>query len=142
MPRLDRLRRSFQGRGWVNARYLLVTGFAGIPLDGAAASFVADAILTSPRYRYGGSSQVRGRFEPYVTYSSRDPDLLNPRYEPNPDPRPRSRSVALRHGNAAVPPYNSRFLHSADYVGAFRKKNWLEEWTLFGPEAAYRVPVD
>ena len=132
----------------MHARNLLVTGFAGYALDGAAASFVAgsssvaNSILTRTGYRHGGSSQVRGQFKPHVEYLSRDPDLLNVRYEPNPDPRPRSGSVALRLGNAAVPPYDSRFLRSASYVGAFRTKNWLEEWTFLGREQDYEVPVD
>ena len=125
-----------------------MTGFAGFALDGSAASFVAgtssvaDAVLTNSGWRHAGSSEVSGPFESYVEYIDRDPDLFNVRHEPNPDPRPRSGSVALRLGNATVPPYDSRFLRSAEYVGAFRKKNWLEEWTLFGPESDYEVPVD
>ncbi|MYD94606.1 MAG: hypothetical protein F4Y02_13150, partial [Chloroflexi bacterium] len=139
---------SLEAGAGMYARNLLVTGFAGYALDGSAADFVAgssslaNAVLTKSGWRHGGSSQVRGRFKPYVNYINWDADLLNVRHEPNPDPRPRSGSVALRLGNAAVPPFDSRFLRTAEHVGAFRKKNWLEEWTFFGPERAYEVPVD
>ena len=132
----------------MNARNLLVTGFAGHALDGSAASFVAgassvaNAILTNSGWRRGGSLQVSGRFEPYVEYAKVNPKLLNVRYESNPDPRPRSGSAPLRLGNAAIPPFDARFSRPAHYVGAFRKKNWLEEWTFFGPESDYEVPVD
>ena len=50
--------------------------------------------------------------------------------------------MALRLGNAAVPSFDDRFSRSAHYVGAFGKKNWLEEWTFFGAEQDYEVPVD
>ncbi|MCY4583345.1 MAG: hypothetical protein OXE50_11200, partial [Chloroflexi bacterium] len=53
-----------EAKARMNARNLLVTGFAGFALDGSAASFVAgsssvaNAILTKTGYRHGGSSQV------------------------------------------------------------------------------------
>ena len=132
----------------IHARNLLVTGFAGLALDGPPASFaagassVANAILTNSGWRRGGSSQVRVGLEPYVEYSKVNPKLLNVRYEPNPDPRPRRGSAALRLGAGAVPPYDDRFDRTADHVGAFGAKNWLEGWTFFGPESAYEVPVE
>ena len=44
---------------------------------------------------------------------------------PNPDPRPKPDSPALKAAGEG-------------YLGAFgRKDNWLEEWTVFGPESAY-----
>ena len=137
-----------EGEAGLTARNLLVMGFGGFAIDGPAASFadggasVAGAILTGTGYRHARSSQVAGRLEPYVEYISRDPELVNIRYQPNPDPRPRSGSVALRLGSAAMLPFESDFLRPAHYVGAFRARNWLEEWTFFGPEDDYGVRVD
>ena len=125
---------------------LLVTGFAELAIDGSAASFaggrsrIDGAFLTYTGYGDRRLSQVSERFEPYVRYLSRDPDLRNVPYGANPDPRPRSGSEALRFINAAVPPYNGSFTRSANHVGAFGMRNWLDEWTFFGPESDYEVP--
>ena len=54
-----------------------------------------------------------------------DPMLRNVRREANPDPRPRPDSLA---GPSRA-------------AGAFSERNWLEEWTFFGPESAYRAPT-
>ena len=132
----------------VTARNVLATGFAGFAIDGSTASFASGrssfshGVLAGSGYRYGGSSQVPGRFGPYVKYTSEDPALFNVRYAANPDPRPRSGSVALRLGTAAVPPHAARFSPAAHFVGAFRTRNWLEEWTFFGPESDYEAPLD
>lgn len=125
---------------------LLATGFAGLAIDGSAASFsggrsrIDGAFLSYTGYGDRRLSQVSERFEPYVNYLSRDPDLRNVPYGANPDPRPRSGSEALRFVNAAMPPHNGRFTRSAYHVGAFGTRNWLAEWTFFGPESDYEVP--
>ena len=135
-----------EGEAAVTVQNLLAMGFAGFAIDGSAASFstgrsnIGGAILTNSGYRHKRSSQVSSKFEPYVEYLRRRPDLLNVRYEANPDPRPRSGSEALRLGNAEVPWYNGLLSRSAYFVGAFRKRNWLAEWTFFGPERDYEVP--
>ena len=132
----------------IKARNVLAIGFADFAVDGSAASFtggrssISEAVLTNSGYSRSGSSQIRGSFAPYIEYIKVNPDLINVRHEANPDPRPRSGSVALRLGNAAVPSFDDRFSRSAHYVGAFGKKNWLEEWTFFGAEQDYEVPVD
>ena len=137
-----------EGEAAITAGNVLATGFGGFAIDGSVASFASGrssfshSILTRTGYRHSSSLQVHGRFAPYAEFTSRDPDLLNVRYEANPDPRPRSGSPALRLGNAAVPPFNDKFSRSTHYVGAFGKKNWLEEWTFFGAEQDYEVPVD
>ena len=137
-----------EGEAGLRARNLLVTGFGGFAIDGPETGFadggasVAGAILTGTGYRHARSSQVARQLVPHVEYISRDPELVNIRHEPNPDPRPRSGSVALRLGNPAALPFESEFLRPAPYVGAFHATNWLEEWTFFGPEAAYEVPLD
>ena len=137
-----------EGEAAITARNVLATGFGGFAIEGSIASFArgqssfSHAVLVDSGFRYTFSAQVPGRFKPYVEYVNADPRLLNIRFEANPDPRPRSGSAALRLGHAAVPPFDARFAHSAHYVGAFRTKNWLEEWTFFGPEQDYEVPVD
>ncbi|MDE0265329.1 MAG: hypothetical protein OXJ37_23210 [Bryobacterales bacterium] len=136
-----------EGGAAITAQNLLVTGFAGFAIDGPAASFEAGAsslagmILYSNRMRPPWK-QVPIRLEPWVEYLRRDPDLLDIRYEANPDPRPRSGSPARRLGNAMMPPFDRRFSRDGQFVGAFGRKNWLEEWTFFGPEGAYEVSDD
>ena len=136
------------GEAAITARNVLATGFAGFAIDGSVASFAdsrssfSHAVLTSSGYRHTLSRPVRYQFVPYVEYINRSPQLLNIRYEPNPDPRPPSGSVALQLGNAAVPPFDSKFSRAAHYVGAFHRQNWLVEWTFFGPEQTYDVPND
>ena len=129
----------------ITARNVLATGFAGFAIDGSAASFTSGrssfshAVLTRSGYRISPPHPVLSRFSPYVEYIEENPQLLNVRYGANPDPRPRSGSGVLQLGNAAVPPFAPKFSHSAHYVGAFHKINWLEEWTFFGPEEDYRA---
>ena len=103
---------------------------------------MANAILHGNGSREPEYTQVAAPFEAHVKHLVQDPDLLNARHETNPDPRPRSGSVALRLGNATAPPFDRRFSHEGHYVGAFRKRNWLEEWTFFGDERDYRELVD
>ena len=135
-----------EGNAAITARNVLAVGFGGFAVDGSAAGFASGtssfshAILTNSGYRRGSRSRVGGTFVPYVEFIDAEPDLLNIRYEANPDPRPRGGSPALRLGNAAVPPFDGRFDRSAHRVGAFGKKNWLEEWTFFGSEQDYEVP--
>ena len=136
------------GEAGLAARNVLVMGFAGFAIEGPESSFadgrtsVTGAILTNSGYVGSGSSEVSYQLRPHVEYIDRDPELVNVRYEPNPDPRPRSGSIALRLGSAARVPFDSDFARPTRYVGAFHTKNWLEEWTFFGPEDAYRLPDD
>ena len=60
-----------------------------------------------------------------VEFANRDPKLRDVRDFPNPDPRPKADSPALTG-------------EGEGYIGAFgTKENWLEEWTVFGPESEY-----
>lgn len=43
-------------------------------------------------------------------------------------------------GLAAMPPSDGLLDTSAEYVGTFGTRNWLEGWTFFGPEADYAEP--
>ena len=50
----------------------------------------------------------------------------------NPDPRPKANSPARRK----VPPSDREPAPEWEYIGAFgQQENWLEEWTVFGPES-------
>ena len=55
----------------------------------------------------------------------RNPRLRDVRDYANPDPRPKPSSPALADG-------------AEGYIGAFgQEENWLEGWTVFGPESVY-----
>ena len=128
----------------VAARDLLVTGFPGGAVrarpraaqlfgeEGGSAVF--GAILYRNGYR-GGVRQLRGVISGGVEFREVDPRLRNPRYWPNPDPRPRPDSSALKTGEKAedlkegTPPY----------VGAFGERDWLQGWTFFGLESDYLI---
>ena len=157
-----------EGQASVTVWNMLAKGFGGFAVDAPPTSFadgrsrIAGAVLSHSGYRHGGPSQIRGGLEPWVKYvrpdrgltgvpqgpgadplvvrQEPDPGLINDRHEANPDPRPRSGAAVLRLGTPAVPPFDSRFAREADYVGAFGGRNWLEEWTFFGPERDYAPP--
>ena len=73
-----------------------------------------------------GRGQLRGLgLRDALEYIERKPDLRDVRYFANPDPRPKPDSPALAH-------------EGEGYIGAFGPKdNWLEQWTVFGPESVY-----
>ena len=113
----------------VSAVDLLATGFGGgavravgrsRQLFGEGEGSVSGALLY-----LNGSPQLRGGIADAVEFSARDPKLRDVRDFPNPDPRPKADSPALSREREG-------------YIGAFgRKENWLEGWTVFGPESAY-----
>ena len=121
-----------EGGATFRGRDVLVTGFAGTALQarGNAASWLAAGGSSLDRailHANGdGGRQVPVGLEAHVEYEVADPWLLDIRDGANPDPRPHSGSPALgRAGEAAG---------DAAYIGAFGGENWLEEWTVFGPE--------
>ena len=60
-----------------------------------------------------------------MEFIRKDPKLRDVRDFANPDPRPKADSPALAD-------------EGDGYIGAFgRTENWLEEWTVFGPESVY-----
>ena len=72
-----------------------------------------------------GRRQLRGLgLRDALEYINRKPDLRDVRYFANPDPRPKPDSPALAD-------------EGEGYIGAFGEDNWLEEWTVFGPESLY-----
>ncbi len=134
-----------EGEATVTLSNVLAAGFGGPAIDAPAASFaegrsrIAGALLSHSGYR-DRHAQVRAELEPWVQYTHADPDLVDIRHGANPDPRPRSGSAARKLGTAVAPPFDPRFAAGADHAGAFGGRNWLEEWTFFGPERDYVQP--
>ncbi|MCY4593364.1 MAG: hypothetical protein OXC19_01025, partial [Bryobacterales bacterium] len=91
------------------------------------------SVASSLFYLNGGVDrrQLRGGLDAGVEFLGfRDPKLRDVRHFPNPDPRPKPDSPALHDDGEG-------------YIGAFgRKQNWLEEWTVFGPESVYDLRED
>ena len=81
-----------------------------------------------------GGPQVPAPLADAVEFSALNPELRDVRDFANPDPRPKS-SLAIVMYMLKVDAHRR-----AGYVGAFGwKQNWLEEWTVFGPESVYDV---
>ena len=130
----------------VTARDLLVDGFVGGPLAAGpravllfeeGASSVSSSIfwLEGVRLRRGPlrSSVDAGR----IDYMSRLPRLLDVRWFANPDPRPKASSAALKKEPPERPGEGAP---GSEYIGALGKdENWLEGWTVFGPESVYDI---
>ena len=70
---------------------------------------------------------VAVRLSDAVQFWARNPELRDVRDFANPDPRPKPDSPALA---------------DESYIGAFaRSENWLEGWTVFGPESIYDLTL-
>ena len=140
----------------VRARDLLATSFGDGAIEASGRStlmfiegesWVSGALL----HRNGtfpGNRQVRGGVRPRVDFIDRKPDLRDVRDFGNPDPRPHADSPALLEysPSAPAPEPATAAARGADgepanevpYIGAFgEEQNWLEEWTVFGPEEEY-----
>ena len=130
------------------ARNVVLTGFGGSALDvqgdsvatfmAGGASSLRNAILHANGSLLG-AAQIKGGVDSYIDFTDTDPMLRNIRYEGNPDPRPKNGSAALEFGASAIPPSDGTLSSTAEYIGAFGVKNWLEEWTFFGAESEYNV---
>ena len=113
----------------VQARDLLATRFGGgaVRATGGSRLLFGDGTssLSGALLRLNGSPQLPGSIAEAADFSARDPQLRDVREFANPDPRPKADSAALtaeRNG----------------YIGAFsRTQNWLDQWTVFGPESVY-----
>ena len=140
----------------VTVRDLLVTRFGGGAIDaGQRAALLFEegvsSVSSSLLYR-NGFRPLRGSLHrgtgTGIEFTDRDPKLRDVRYVPNPDPRLKPGSRALKEDDPELPQAadgeadpdgeESEEPAEPDYIGAFGKdENWLEEWTLFGPEADY-----
>ena len=133
----------------LSARNVVLTGFGGAALDvqgDSVATFMAggaSSLRNALLHANGGlleAAQIKGGVDSYIDFTDMDPMLRNIRYEGNPDPRPKHGSPALEFGVSAIPPADGTLTSTAEYIGAFGTRNWLEEWTFFGPESDYEVP--
>ena len=113
----------------VRAGDLLATRFAGGAIDARGRSGLlfaeGESSVTSSLLYLNGVRQLRGSLRDVVEFINRDPKLRDVRDFANPDPRPKANSPALSD-------------EAEGYIGAFgREENWLDEWTVFGPESVY-----
>ena len=128
----------FSGSG-VSVRDLLATGFrgGGIKAVGRSALLFRDgeSAVSGSLLHNTGFRPLQGVPRDAVEVISVDPSLLRyVREFPNPDPRPKANSPALRE----LPPPDREIAPGWNYIGAFdSEENWLEEWTVFGPESVY-----
>ena len=132
-PRREAVGMRLRSGSGVFARDLLVTGFDRGAIEAGdrsallfwdGESWVSSALL----YRNGPfleRRQLRGGLDAGVDLIDEDPKLEDVRWFASPDPRPKLDSPALPDDREG-------------YIGAFdREENWLEGWTLFGPESVY-----
>ena len=108
---------------------LLTTHFLARAIDARGRSALLfregeSAVRGALLYR-SGPRPLRGASQDAVEFINKDPELRDVRDFANPDPRPKAGSPALPD-------------KAQGYIGAFgRTENWLEEWTVFGPESVY-----
>ena len=113
----------------VRARDLLATRFGRAAIEARVRSALlfheGESSVSGALFYLNGLHQLRGGIQDAVEFVSRQPKLHDVRDFPNPDPRPKADSPALPDAGEG-------------YIGAFgRRENWLEEWTVFGPESVY-----
>ena len=116
----------------VRARDLLAIRFQGGAVRATARTVLlfedGESAIASSLLHFNGHAgrrQLRGGLDAGIEFLSKDPKLRDVRDFPNPDPRPKADSPALPE-------------EGDGYIGAFGpKENWLEGWTVFGPESAY-----
>ena len=112
-----------------HVRDLLATRFRGGAIRASGRSRLlfgeGESSVVGALLYLNGSPQVPGGLADAVEFRARFPKLRDVRDFPNPDPRPKAKSPALPD-------------EGEGYIGAFGPKdNWLEEWTVFGPESVY-----
>ena len=109
---------------------LLATRFGRAAIEASGRSALlfreGESSVTGALLWGNGAPQLRGGIANDIEFIGwRDPKLRDVRDFANPDPRPKADSRALHE-------------EGEGYIGAFgRKQNWLDEWTVFGPESVY-----
>ena len=108
---------------------LLTTHFLARAIDARGRSALlfreGESALGGALLYRSGPRPLRGASQDAVEFINKDPELRDVRDFANPDPRPKVNSPALPD-------------EGDGYIGAFgRTENWLEEWTVFGPESVY-----
>ena len=120
----------------VTARDLLAARFGGgaIRATGRSRQLSDEGQISvrSALLWINGSPQVPDFLADAVEFSVHNPELRDVRDFANPDPRPKPSLANVTHMLKVD-------AHQREgYVGAFDwKQNWLDEWTVFGPESAY-----
>ena len=120
----------------VRVHDLLATHFRGGAVRASGRSLILfgerESSVRASLLWLNGSPQVPGLLADAVEFSVRNPKLRDVRDFANPDPRPKL-SVDVFTWMLDVNAHQR-----AGYVGAFGwERNWLEEWTVFGPESVY-----
>ena len=109
---------------------LLATRFGGGAIDARGRSALlfreGESSVTGALLWVNGRPLLRDGIQDMVDFiAHRDTKLRDVRDFANPDPRPKADSAALHE-------------EGEGYIGAFGpKQNWLDEWTVFGPESVY-----
>ena len=115
----------------VQLRDLLAAHFGGGALRASGRSRLlfgeGESSLAGALLWLNGSPQVPAGIAEDADFEVRDPKLRDVRDFAAPDPRPKADSPALT-------------IERKGYIGAFgRTDNWLQEWTVFGPESVYDI---
>jgi hypothetical protein len=128
----------------LTARNVIAVGFRSGALrlrDNAESLFLDGTSSISAAILHTGGGQSGG-LEGLLAYQDVDPMLVSAEHRPNPDPRPRLDSPALKFAAGAVPPSDGLLDTGAQYIGAFGDSNWLEGWTFFGAESDYGIATE
>ena len=115
----------------VQLRDLLAAHFRGGALRASGRSRLlfgeGESTLNGALLWLNGSPQVPADIAEDAEFDVRNPKLRDVRDFAAPDPRPKADSPALT-------------IERKGYIGAFgRSENWLQEWTVFGPESVYDI---
>ncbi len=113
----------------VKAYELLATGFRGGAIDAHVRSAMlfdeGESEVSGALLWTIGSPLLRNGIRDSVDFSVKNPKLRDVRDFANPDPRPKLVMSTFT-------------FERENYIGAFGwDKNWIEEWTVFGPESVY-----
>ena len=81
-----------------------------------------------------GAPQVPAFLAEAVEFRARNPQLRDVRDFANPDPRPKLSLDAVMYVLDVLGHDRERYIGAFDWT-----ENWLEEWTVFGPESVYDV---
>ena len=115
---------------------LLATGFRGGAIRATGRSLLLfhdrESSVHGALLWLNGAPQVPRGLADAVEFSVLNPELRDVRDFANPDPRPKPALAVLNYV------FDVRATDREGYIGAFHwDENWLDEWTVFGPESLY-----
>ena len=116
----------------------MATGFGGGAIQASGRSRLlfgeGESSLVGALLWRNGAPQVPRSLARAVEFSERNPELRDVRDFANPDPRPKTSSSVMNYV------LDIQAYEREGYIGAFHwEKNWIEEWTVFGPESLYDI---